>query len=350
MKIFKPAEFGCGVRIVTTGAYLPERVVSNADLVAMGAPLDAEEMVRLSGIKFRRWVAENQATSDLAIAAGRQALACAGDLAVSLERLVVATVSSDYSSPSTACLVHAGLGLPRLPVFDLTASCAGFLYALDAAARAVATGDRAVLAIAADVRSRYLDVTDRATCALFGDGAGAALLAPAPPNQGLIAIGLSADGTGAHSIYVPAGGSREAASPETVATRRHCIRMQDGPQIYLSAVEGMLLAARELLDSVSLTFKDIDWLIPHQANMHILKRIAWKAGLPLEKVICNIETVGNISGATVAVAMDEALRAKRLKAGDRVLLLAAGAGYTAGAALYVVDEDLLANVGCGANI
>lgn len=345
MKLFRPAAFGRGVRIMGTGSYLPERVVTNADLVAMGAPMTDEEMVRLAGITQRHWVGEGEATSDLAVEASKQALARAGVSADQIERLVVATVSPDHSSPSAACLAHGRLGLRQVPALDVSASCSGFLYALDTAARAVVTGDDRVLAVAADVRSRYLDVSDRATCALFADGAGAAVLAPGPVETGLVAIGLMAEGSGAHSIYVPAGGSREPASAETIAQKRHSIRMADGPQIYLSAVEGMLLCAESLLTQLGMTFADVDLLIPHQANHHILKRVAWKAKVPMDKVYVNIDRVGNISGATTAVGLDEALAAGRAKAGSRVLLVAAGAGYTGGAALVVVDEELAAKYG-----
>lgn len=345
MKILQPADFGRGVRLLGTGSFLPERVVTNADLVAMGAPLTEEEMVRLSGITRRHWVSDGEATSDLAVEAARRALGRAGVSAEAIERLVVATVSPDHSSPSAACLAHGALGLGRVPALDVAASCSGFLYALDTAARAVLTGDDCVLAVAADVRSRYLDVTDRATCALFADGAGAAVLAPGAVGAGLLAIGLMAEGSGAHSIYVPAGGSREPATAETIAQKRHAIRMADGPQIYLSAVEGMLLCAETLLARLGMTFDDVDLLVPHQANQHILKRVAWKAKLPMDRVYVNIDRVGNISGATTAVGLDEALASGRAKAGSRVLLVAAGAGYTGGAALVVVDEALAARYG-----
>lgn len=339
MRLFVPGDIGRGIRILATGSYLPERQVSNADLVAAGAPLDDEEMVRLTGIHSRHWAAPEQATSDLAIAAARQALERADCSPEAVDRLVLATVSPDYPSPSTACLVHAGLSLGSAPAFDVAASCSGFLYALDVAARSVATGDERVLAVAAEIRSRYLDVEDRATCALFGDGAGAALLAPGPVGTGLIAIGLVADGAGAHSIYVPAGGTREPASAETVAARRHRLHMTDGPRIYVDAVNGMLHAAKTVLDRVGVAFADVDLVIPHQANLHILKRLAWKAKVPMDKVYVNIERVGNISGATCAVAFDEALIAGRIGPGSKVLFMAAGAGHTAGAALYEVPSS-----------
>lgn len=344
MKIFRPGDLGRGVRLVATGSYLPSREVTNQDLVTMGAPLSDADMVKLSGIHARRWVGPHEATSDLAVAAGRCTLERAGIDPTAVERLMVATVSPDHSSPSTACLVHHGLGMREAPALDLVAACSGFLYGLDLAARAVVTGEDPVLLIAADVRSRYLDVTDRATCALFGDGAGGALVASGPVGSGLVAIGLVADGSGAHSIYVPAGGSREPASIQSIEARRHTIRMNDGPQIYLSAVEGMLYAAESLLSSLALSFSDVDWLVPHQANLHIIKRVAWKAKIPLDRVVLNLERVGNISGATVPVALDMALVGGRMKPGDRILMVAAGGGYTGGAALYVADEALLASM------
>jgi 3-oxoacyl-[acyl-carrier-protein] synthase-3 len=330
------------VRILATGSYLPARTVSNRDLVEMGAPLSEDEMVRLCGVRTRRWVADGEATSDLAIAAARAALAGVGPEAGGVDRILLGTVSGDHSSPATACLVQHALGLGMVPACDLAAACSGFLYVLDASARAVETGGDHVLAIAADVRSRYLDVTDRATCALFGDGAGAAVLGPGPEGEGLLALGLVADGSGARSIYVPAGGSREPASAGSVAAGRHRIVMADGPQIYVHAVDGMLQVATRLLGDLGMSFADVDLLIPHQANYHVIKRLAWKAGLPLEKVWINVDRVGNISGATVAVGLDEAARSGKLRPGSRVLLVAAGAGYTGGAALYVMDEELLA--------
>ncbi len=198
-----------------------------------------------------------------------------------------------------------------------------------------------MLACAADIRSRFLDHQDRATCALFGDGAGAALVVPGPPGAGLLSIGLHADGSGARSVYVPAGGSREPASAKTVGERRHFIRMAEGPQVYLTAVEGMVATAEALLAAEKLTISDIDLIVPHQPNRRILDRLARILRLPEEKLFVNVERIGNVSGATCAIALDEALRSGRVKAGARVLLLAAGAGYTAGAALLLVDEALL---------
>ena len=244
-------------------------------------------------------------------------------------------------SPSAACFVQRALGMAKAPAMDVTASCSGFVYALDVAARAVLTGDARALACAADVRSRFLDPTDRATCALFGDGAGAAVVEPAEPGHGLVAIGLAADGEGARSVYVPAGGSRAPATPETVARREHAIRMAEGPQVYLAAIEGMIDAAEALLAATGRSWSDVDLVVPHQPNGRILKRISKLARLPEDKVYVNVERVGNVSGASVAIALDQAVDEGRVRPGDRVLLVAAGAGYTAGAALLVADEALV---------
>ncbi len=340
MKVLRPSALGRPVRIARTGRHLPSRVVDNAELQRLGAPLAPDEIVRLSGIETRRWAADDEATSDLAIAAARAALR--GFDPQRVDRVVLGTVSPDHPSPSTACLVQRALGLREVPALDVGASCSAFLYALDVAARAVITGDDAVLAIAADVRSRFLDISDRSTCALFGDGAGAALLVPHDdPATGLVAIGLLADGRGARQVYVPAGGSRLPASAATVAAREHFIRMEQGPQVYMSAVEGMIGTGERLLAALGLTFADVDLVVPHQPNRRILERLGRLAGIPSDRVYVNIDRVGNISGASVAVALDEVIESGRLKAGDRVLLLTAGAGYTAGAALLVADEALL---------
>ena len=335
MKVFRPGDFGVGVRLLGTGAYLPERVVTNAEVASWGSGLAEDEILRLTGISTRHYAAPHEATSDLALEACRRALQDARLGPEAVERLVLGTVSPDHPSPSAACFVQKALGLGPVPAFDLTASCSGFLFALEDAARAVATGDRAVLAAAADVRSRFLNPKDRATAALFGDGAGAAVLGPGEVGKGLVAVGLSVDGAGARSVYVPAGGSREPASAATVAAHRHAISMAEGPQVYLAAVEGMLATAEELLKALGLGFEQVDLVVPHQPNRRILDRLAKLGRFDPAKLYVNVDRVGNVSGATVAIALDEVRRAGRLGPGTRTLLLAAGAGYTAGAALLV---------------
>lgn len=341
IKVLKPASFGMGVRLASTGIGLPDRVVSNADLEAMGSPMNDAEIVKLSGIRTRRWVNADQATSDLATMAARQALASATLPGNELARVVLATVSPDHPSPSAACLVHRALGLPPLPVHDITASCSGFLFALDVATRAVLTGDDHVLAIAADVRSKFLSVKNRSTIALFGDGAGAALLERGRVDQGIVALATTADGSGAYHVYVPAGGSREPIDAKAIEEGRNAIRMDEGPQVYFAAVEGMLAISKALLGNVSLSLHDIDLVVPHQPNQRILDRLRKLMGIGEEKMWSNVARLGNMSGASCAVALHEALASGQLKAGARVLLVAGGAGFTAGAALLVVDDALL---------
>ncbi len=345
MKVLDLRRAPTGVAVRSLGAYLPARVVTNEDLVRAGAPLAPDEIEKLTGIRERHWAADDEATSDLAVRACEQAMTRAGAAPSSIDRLVVATVSPDHMSPSAACFVQGRLGLGRAPAFDVTASCAGFLYALDLAARSIVSGDDRVLAVAADVRSRFVDLTDRATCALFGDGAGAALLEKGPANAGLLGIGLAADGRGVHSVYVPAGGSRRPASEATVRERAHVIRMEEGPQVYLAAIEGMADTATALLSALGMDTGDIALVVPHQPNRRILDRLARVMRLDGDRIFVDVERTGNMSGASCAVAFDEALRSGRVKAGDRVLLLAGGAGYTAGAAVVAIDETLLATVG-----
>lgn len=333
-----------GVAVRSVGRYLPSRVVTNEDLVRAGAPLSPEEIEKLTGIRERRFAAEDEATSDLAARACEQALARARVAPRSVDRLVVATVSPDHMSPSAACFVHRALGLDRAPALDVTASCAGFLFALDVAVRAIVTGDALVLAVAADVRSRFVDLEDRATCALFGDGAGAALLEAGPVGRGILGVGVAADGRGARSVYVPAGGSRAPATEQTVRDRAHVIRMEEGPQVYLAAVEGMADTASALLSALEMQLSDVALVIPHQPNRRILDRLARVMRIEPDRIFVNVERTGNMSGASCAVAFEEALGSGSLRDGDHVLLLAAGAGYTAGAAVVRIDDALLASV------
>lgn len=329
---------GVGVRLRATGSYLPDRVVTSAELARRpGAPLTEAEIAKLTGIEQRRWVADHQATSDLAVAAGRQVLRRAG--VDSVDRLLLSTTSPDHPSPATACLVQRELGLAPCAAVDLSAACAGFLFALDWGARAVLTGDRRVLVLAADVRSRYLDHDDRATSALFGDGAGGALLEPGPAGEGLLALFLAADGAGFETIQIPAGGSRHPASAATVQGRQHTLRMADGVQVFLSAVEGMTETAEHLLEATGLSFDDIDLIVPHQPNLMILDRLARYMRVPRAKVFINVQRTGNMSSASVAVALDQALTSGAARPGARVLVLGAGAGYCAGAALLRLPTE-----------
>lgn len=342
MRVLDLRKLSQGVRIAATGAYLPSRIVTNDDLVQAGGPLSAEEIEKGLGIRERRRAAPEEATSDLAAHACRRALESAGVDAASVQRLVLATVSPDHPSPSTACFVHHLLGLVDAPAFDMTATCAGFVYALDQAVRAVLTGEDRVLVAAADIRSRYVDPKDRASFAVFGDGAAAALVSSSSPGTGILGIGLFADGSGRESVIVRAGGSRKPASTETLAAGEHFVRMADGPQVYLAMIEGMILTSERILSGMGLTMDDITMIVPHQANGRVLGRLARLLRVGEERIFSNVAQYGNMSGASTPVAFHEALQSGRLKSGDLVLLVAGGAGYTAAAAIVKVDDELLA--------
>ncbi len=327
-----------GLRIRATGSYLPRRVVTSEELAARtGAPLTAAQIEKLTGIRERRWAAPDQATSDLAIEAGRTVLDRAGVSHV--DRLIVGTTSPDHPIPACACFVQRGLSLAPAPAFDVAAACGGFLFGLDLAARSVLTGDRSVLVLAADIRSRLIDPDDRGTFALFGDGAGGLLLERGAVGEGLLAVHLMTDGEGAEVIHVPAGGSRRPTSTDTAARREHFLKMVDGPRVFLTALEGMSQAAHTLLDAMRLTLDDIDLVVPHQPNRLILDRLARYLRIPRDKVFVNVHRTGNMSAASLAVATDEALTSARLRPGANVLLVGGGAGFCAGAALLRIPGE-----------
>ncbi|MCA9580307.1 MAG: ketoacyl-ACP synthase III [Myxococcales bacterium] len=327
-----------GVRVLSTGSFLPQRTLSAAQLAARpGSPMTEEEILRLTGIETRHIVADHEATSDLAIQAGKEALARAGN--PQIDRLIVSTSSPDYPSPATACIVQRGLGLAPAACHDLSAACAGFVFGMDSAARAVLTTEERVLVIAADIRSRYVDPDDHGTFALYGDGAGAALLGPGPKDEGLLAIYLAADGEGAETIHIPAGGSRLPASHETIDAGKHFLHMEAGPMVFLTALEGMSNAAEELLKQTGMTLADVDLVVPHQPNRRILDRLIRYMRLDANKLFVNVERTGNMSSASIAVAFDEATRDPRAKPGSLLLLLTGGAGFCVAAALYRVPKD-----------
>lgn len=341
MRVLDLRQQSRGVRIRSTGTYLPSRIVTNEDLVRAGGPLTASEIERGLGVLERRRAAPDEATSDLAAAACQRALEKAKIPAAAIDRLILATVSPDHPSPSAACFVHHLLSLDGAPAFDITATCAGFLFGLDQAARAVLTGDQYVLFAAADIRSRYVNPLDRTTFAVFGDGAGAAVAEPCAVGEGVLGIGLLTDGSGREAVIVQAGGSRLPASHATVDAGQHYVRMADGPQVYLAMIEGMITTAERLLTALGFTMDDIALVVPHQANGRVLTRLARLMQVGEERIFSNVARYGNMSGASTAVAFHEALASGRLHAGDRVLLVAGGAGYTAGAAVVKVDAALL---------
>jgi 3-oxoacyl-[acyl-carrier-protein] synthase-3 len=320
-------------KISALGTYVPPRVLSNEDLSKLVDTSDEWIMQRL-GIRERHLVEPGMATSDMAVKAAEKCLAQRGVAASEVEVVIVATVTPDTLFPATACLVQDKLGAHGAWGFDLSAACSGFLYALQVGAKLIETGAQTkVLVIGADTMSSIIDYTDRTTCVIFGDGAGAVLLEPAEEGEtGLIDYRHEIDGSGAASLNMPAGGSRLPASAETVADRMHYVH-QDGQAVYKYAVRKMVETSSRLLEQNKVKVDQIGCLIPHQANKRIILSTAERLGMPVEKVIINIDRFGNTTAATIPLAMQTALDEKRLAKGDLVLLASVGAGFTVGACL-----------------
>jgi len=299
-----------------TGSALPDRVLTNADLEKMVDTSD-DWIATRTGIRERRIAADDEYMSQFATRAAEQALSSAGLPASQVDLIICATVTPDMPIPATACIVQDRLGATGAAAFDLAAGCSGFIYALAVAERFVASGDyRAILVIGAELLSKFTDWRDRATCVLFGDGAGAVVLT----------------GSMADFIYVPAGGTREPASERTVAERRHFIRMR-GNETFKMAVRSMEETSRAVLEKAGLTPQDVNLFIPHQANRRIIDAVGSRLGLREDQVYVNIERVGNTSAASIPVALDEAMRKGLVRKGDNLLFAAFGTGLTWGAAV-----------------
>ena len=318
-------------RITGTGSYTPSRIMTNAELERMVATSD-EWIRERTGIRERHIAAAGEACSDLAVQAGRRALEAAGLAASDLDMILVATCSGDYLLPATACLVQHQLGATKAAACDLAAACCGFVYALSVADAYVRTGMRHVLVIGSEVMSAITDWTDRNTCILFGDGAGAAVVSASEGERGILSTHLRSDGSLCELIAVPAGGSRIPPSEKVVAERTNFIKMK-GNETFKVAVRTLEEIARETLAANQLTVEDLDLYVPHQANVRILKGVMERLGLPLEKVMLNLERYGNTSAASIPIALDEAVRAGRVQDGSLVMLGAFGAGLTWASAL-----------------
>jgi 3-oxoacyl-[acyl-carrier-protein] synthase-3 len=318
-------------RIAAVGSALPERVVTNDDLSKLVDTTD--EWIRdRTGIRARRFAGKGETAASLAADAGAQALDAAGIDPGTVDMTVVATVSGDQPLPSTASFVQDRLGIAGA-AFDVAAACAGFIYATQVGAAQIATGGaETVLVAGTEVLSRFLDFSDRTTCVLFGDGAGAAVLVPGE-EPGVIGSILENQGRHAHLLEIPAGGSREPASDETVGRRDHAIRMKDGREVFKRAVVGMADACARLLEKSGFTPDDVSLLVPHQANGRIIAAVAQRLSFPKDRVFVDLEMVGNTSAASVPIAMDHAWRDGRLRPGDLVLTVAFGAGLAYGANL-----------------
>lgn len=320
------------VSITGVGSYVPERILSNADLEKLVETSD-EWITSRTGIKERRIAAEGEATSDMATAAARKALERAGVSAAELDLIIVATITPDMPFPSTACLVQHRLGATRAAAFDIEAACSGFVYALDIGSHFVASHTyNTVLVIGAEKMSSVVDWTDRNTCVLFGDGAGAAVLQNRPAAHGLLTTCLGSDGAKAGLLEVRGGGSACPATAKSVSEGMHFLRM-DGKETFKNAVNAMVTAATEALERCGLNITQIRCIIPHQANQRILSAVAERLGAGPDQVFSNVDRYGNTSAASVAIALDEAVGAGRINRGDLVLLVVFGAGLTWGAAV-----------------
>ena len=333
----KKAQLGRTVSIVGTGSYAPDRILTNAELEKMVDTSD-EWIVTRTGIRERHIAAAEQATSDLAAEAARRALADAGVKAEDVGLIVVATITPDMGFPSTACLVQTLIGAENAFCFDLEAACSGFIFALETAKNYVASGTvETALVIGAEKMSAFVDWKDRNTCVLFGDAAGAAVLQARNAPHGLMASAFGSDGSLGELLMLPAGGSRRPASEQTVKDRLHYLKMA-GREVFKHAVNNMVKSSKEAIRRAGLTAHDIDWIIPHQANLRIIDAIADRLGEPREKLVINLDRYGNTSAATITVALDELARSGKLKKGHRILLTAFGGGFTWGASVVEWDK------------
>ena len=317
------------VGIIGLGKYLPEKVLTNKDLEKIVDTTD-EWIVTRSGIKERRIAREDEATSDMATEAGRKALANAGLKPEDIDLIIVATITPDMFFPATACLVQSKLGCRHVPAFDVSVACSGFIYGIAIANQFISSGTyKHALVIAAEKLSSVTDWTDRSTCVLFGDGAGAAVLGPVEKG-GILSVYLGANGDQGDLIKLPAGGSKIPASKKSLEDKLHFIKM-NGAELFKHAVKIMADAALEATRPLGLKADDIRVVIPHQANIRILNAVAKRMGLTPDKIYLNIERYGNMSAASSAVALVEAVEEGRVKKGEKLLLDAFGGGLTWGA-------------------
>ncbi|AZK47830.1 beta-ketoacyl-ACP synthase III [Paenibacillus lentus] len=322
------------VGIIGTGKYVPERVLTNAELETMVETND-EWIVSRTGIRERHIAAPNQATSDLAYEAAVKALKSAGLAAEDLELIIVATVTPDMTFPSTACILQEKLGAKKAAAFDLSAACSGFVYSLATANGFIQTGMyNNALIIGADALSRITDYTDRNTCVLFGDGAGAVVLGEVPEGRGFLSFDLGAEGAGGELLKLEGGGSRCPASEETVRSGKHFIYM-NGREVFKFAVRVMGAATEEVLRKAGKDKSEIDLFVPHQANIRIIQSAMQRLDLPEEKCVINVDKYANTSAASIPLALVEAVEEGRVKEGDTLLLVGFGGGLTWGASVLV---------------
>src|SRR6266850_4582759 len=318
--------------ILGTGHSYPEGILTNAQLEKMVDTSD-EWITSRTGIKQRRKAAPGEYTSQFAVRAGRQAIERAGLKSEDIDLLLCATVSPNQILPSTGCIIQEELGANNAAAMDIVAACSGFLYGLSLADSMIRTGQsRYALVIGAEILTQYVDYTDRQTCVLFGDGAGAAVLGPVESNRGILATKIKSDGRYEEQLYSPGGGTRRRPSAETLAAGDHFFKMK-GNELFKVAVRSMAEISREVLETSGLTSEDVDLFIPHQANQRITEAVANKLDVNIDKVYSNIAVHGNTSSASIPIALDECVEAGRVKEGDLVLMSSFGGGVTWGSVL-----------------
>lgn len=317
------------VGITGVGKYLPEDTLTNHDLSKI-VDTSHEWIVERTGIHERRIAKENIAASDLGTEAARAALEDAKVRPEDIDLIIVATTTADHAFPSTACIIQKNLGLTNAAAFDLSAACSGFVYGLATGSSFISSGAyEKVLVIGSEVFSKIVDWKDRNTCILFGDGAGACVLERCEEGYGILSFDLGADGTGGDYLVVPAGGSRMPSSHETVEDKLHSVQM-DGKEVFKFGARIMEKATRNALEKANLTTDDLDFLVPHQANIRIIDSAAKKLKLDKNKLCINLEKYGNMSSASIPVSLEEVVKSNRIKKGDIVVLVGFGAGLTWG--------------------
>jgi 3-oxoacyl-[acyl-carrier-protein] synthase-3 len=318
--------------IAGVGSYLPEKILTNAELEKIVETSD-EWITTRTGIKERRMAAKDQFTSDMAAEAAKRAMKMAGVSAEQIDLIIVATITPDMPFPATACLVQQKIGAHRAAAFDLEAACSGFIYALEVGQQFIMSRTYdTVLVIGAEKLTSIVDWTNRNTCVLFGDGAGAVVLQNRPNAHGLLTTVMGADGKKSNLIFMPGGGSRRPATVDTVAAKLHYLQME-GRETFKSAVQAMCSAAKEALQRCEIDISKIKCVIPHQANRRIIDAVGERLGTTPEQLFINLDRYGNTSAASVVIALDEAVASGKVRRGDLVLLVAFGGGLTWGAAI-----------------
>ncbi len=319
-------------RIIGTGRYVPSRVLTNFDLEKMVETSD-EWIVTRTGIRERRIAAENEACSDLALAACQEALAMARVDPKEIDGIIIGTISGDMQFPATAAFVQDRLGATNAAALDLSAACSGFIYGVSMAHALISSRQmNRVLVVGAELLTKFVDWSDRATCVLFGDGAGAVLMEPCAPGEGILATHMKSDGALAELLCIPGGGSRHPLTPTTYSERLQYIKMK-GDGVFKWAVRAMVDASHAVLEQSGHSLSDVALVIPHQANIRIIDAVTERLEIPRERVLINLDRYGNTSSATIPIAYDEVARENRVKAGDLVLFTGFGGGFTWGSVL-----------------